>query len=153
LILDSKAEEETMAQSFDAEKFLQASADAIIAAGADGKIILWNPAATRLFGFAANEALGQSLDLIIPERFRARHWEGYKQVMATGSTKYGAQVLRVPAQHRDGKALSIAFTVSLLDAPDRKEKLIVAIVRDETARWSEERELRRRLTELERQAK
>jgi hypothetical protein len=73
--------------------------------------------------------------------------------MATGSTKYGAQVLRVPAQHRDGKALSIAFTVSLLDAPDRKEKLIVAIVRDETARWSEERELRRRLTELERQAK
>ena len=103
--------------------------------------------------FAANEALGQSLDLIIPERFRARHWEGYKQVMATGSTKYGAQVLRVPAQHRNGKALSIAFTVSLLDAPDRKEKLIVAIVRDETARWSEERELRRRLTELERQAK
>jgi PAS domain S-box-containing protein len=140
-------------KSVDSEAFLQAAADAVIAAGADGRIVFWNPAATRLFGFTAGEALGQSLDLIIPERFRARHWEGYRQVMATGRTKYGAEVLRVPAQRKDGKALSIAFTVSLLDAADGKGKLIAAIVRDETARWNEERELRRRLAELEQQTK
>lgn len=139
--------------SLDIEAFVQAAADAIIAAEADGKIIFWNPAATRLFGFTSEEALGRSLDLIIPERFRARHWEGYRQVMATGRTKYGADVLRVPAQRKDGKTLSIAFTVSLLDAPDGNGRLIAAIVRDETARWNEERELRRRLAELEQQAK
>ena len=142
-----------MNKSLDLEAFAQAAADAIIAAGADGKIIFWNPAATRMFGFTVDEALGQSLDLIIPERFRVRHWEGYRQVMATGKTKYGSEVLRVPAQHKEGKALSIAFTVSLLDGPDGTGRLITAIVRDETVRWNEERELRRRLAELEQQSK
>ena len=138
-----------MGPSLNLEDFVQAAADAIIAAAADGKIILWNPAATRLFGFTAEEALGQSLDLIIPERLRARHWEGYRQVMATGHTKYGSEVLRVPAQHKDGKTLSIAFTGSLLDAPNGAGRIISAIIRDETTRWNEERELRRRLAELE----
>jgi PAS domain S-box-containing protein len=142
-----------MNKSLNLEAFAQTAADAIIAAGADGKIIFWNPAATRMFGFTVDEALGQSLDLIIPERFRVRHWEGYRQVMATGKTKYGSEVLRVPAQHKDGKALSIAFTVSLFDEPDGTGRLITAIVRDETARWNEERELRRRLAELEQQSK
>jgi len=139
-----------MAESFDAVAFVQGAADAIIAAGADGRIISWNAAAARIFGFNAEEALGQSLDLIIPERFRARHGEGYRQVMATGHTKYASEVLRVPALHREGKALSIAFTVTLLDAPDGG-RVIAAIVRDETARWNEERELRKRLAELEKQ--
>ena len=142
-----------MSQSFDIETFVRAAADAIIAAGADGTIIFWNPAATRIFGFSADEALGQSLDLIIPERFRARHWDGYRQVMVTGETKYAADVLRVPAVHKDGRALSIAFTVSLMDAPDGNGRVIAAIVRDETQRWNEERELRRRLGEVEQQAK
>ena len=130
-----------------------AAADGIIAANAAGEIIFWNPAATRIFGFAATEAIGQSLDLIIPERFRARHWQGYRHVMATGETKYGAEVLRVPAQHKNGVALSIAFTVSLLDAPGDGGRIIAAIVRDETARWNEERDLKRRLAELEQHAK
>jgi len=142
-----------MTKLFDFEAFIDAAADAIIAAGMDGKIVFWNPAASRIFGFTAEEALGESLDLIIPERFRARHWEGYRQVMRTGKTKYQSDVLRVPALHRDGKALSIAFTVTLLDAPDGEGRLIAAIVRDETARWSEERALRQRLSELEQGAK
>ena len=141
-----------MSKIFDFEAFIDAAADAIIAAGRDGKIVFWNLAATRIFGFTPEEALGASLDLIIPERFRARHWEGYRQVMSTGKTKYQSEVLRVPALHRDGKALSIAFTVSLLDAPDGSGRLIAAIVRDETARWNEERELRKRLAELEKQS-
>jgi PAS domain S-box-containing protein len=136
----------------DLDAFAQGAADAIIAAGADGKIIFWNSAAARIFGFAADQALGQSLDLIIPERFRLRHWEGYREVMATGETKYRTEVLRVPAQRRDGKALSIAFTVTLLEAPDGG-RVIAAIVRDETARWQEERELRKRLAELEQRLK
>jgi PAS domain S-box-containing protein len=142
-----------MSKSLDSETFINAAADAIIAAGTDGKIVFWNPAAARIFGFTAEEALGESLDLIIPERFRARHWEGYRQVMSTGKTKYQADVLRVPARHRDGKTLSIAFSVTLLDAPEGKGRLIAAIVRDETARWNEERALRQRLSELEQQAK
>jgi len=134
---------------FDSEQFVRASGDAIIAAGADGSIVLWNPAAERVFGYSESEALGRSLDLIIPERFRQRHWDGYRQVMHTGHTKYGTDVLRVPAIHKDGRALSIAFTVSLLSAPGAGGRVIVAIVRDETSRWNEERELRRRLAELE----
>lgn len=139
--------------TLDLEAFVQSAADAIIAAAADGKIVFWNPAAARIFGFSAEEALGQSLDLIIPERFRARHWEGYRQVMASGQSKYQSDVLRVPALHRDGRALSIAFTVTLLDSQDGSGRVIAAIVRDETARWNEERELRRRLAELEERAK
>jgi PAS domain S-box-containing protein len=79
-----------MNQLFDLEAFAEAAADAIIAARADGAIVFWNPAAERIFGFSSAEALGQSLDLIIPERFRARHWDGYHRVMATGKTKYGS---------------------------------------------------------------
>ncbi len=135
----------------DFETFVRSAADAIIAAGADGRIVFWNSAAERIFGFSAEEALGQSLDLIIPERFRARHWDGYHRVMASGQSKYLSEVLRVPAVHRDGRALSIAFTVTLLDARDGSGRIIAATVRDETARWSEERELRRQLAELEKQ--
>ena len=141
-----------MKQALDLPAFVDAAADAIIAAGADGRIIFWNPAATRIFGFTETEALGQSLDLIIPERFRARHWEGYRQVMETGKTKYAVDVLRVPATAKDGRALSIAFTVTLLDASDRG-RIIAAIVRDESTRWNEERELKRRLAELEERVK
>lgn len=138
-----------MGSGLDLQAFAQAAGDAIIAAGADGQIIFWNPAAQRIFGFTADEALGQSLDLIIPERFRARHWEGYRQVMLTGKTKYQTEVLRVPARHKDGHGLSIAFTVALLETSAGNGRIVAAIVRDETARWNEERELRRRLAELE----
>ena len=141
-----------MDQSIDLESFIQAAGDAIIAVGKDGKIILWNPAAQRVFGFTAADAVGQSLDLIIPERFRERHWNGFHQVMLSGQTRYGADVLRVPALHKDGRALSIAFTVALVDSAN-DSRTIVAIVRDETQRWNEERELRRRLAEFENPAK
>jgi PAS domain S-box-containing protein len=138
-----------MSYPLDLPSLVQAAGDAIIAADTDGLIRLWNPAAERIFGFTAAEALGHSLDLIIPERWRHRHWEGYQRVMRTGQARCGAEVLRVPALHKDGRALSIAFTVALLRAGDGGIQAIAAIVRDETARWEEERTLRRRLTELE----
>lgn len=138
-----------MSSTVDLESFVQAAGDAIIAVKPDGTIILWNPAATRIFGFTEEEALGHSLDLIIPERFRERHWQGFRKVMLTRQTRYGTEVLRVPALHKSGRALSIAFTVALLFARDGQINGIAAIVRDETARWNEERALRRRLSELE----
>lgn len=133
----------------DCDALLLAAGDAIIAAAPDGRILLWNPAAERLFGYTEAEALGQPLDLIVPERFRARHWEGYRRVMRTGSTQYGSRVLRVPAERKDGQRISIAFTVALLFTPSREVKAIAAIVRDETERWQEERALRDRVAELE----
>jgi PAS domain S-box-containing protein len=131
------------------ESLVQRAGDAVIVADAAGRITLWNPAAERIFGFPAAEALGQSLDLIIPERFRARHWAGYAEVVRSGHTRYGTEVLRVPALRKDGQRISIAFTVALLPGPDGRVAGLAAIVRDETARWQEEQALRRRLAELE----
>jgi PAS domain S-box-containing protein len=123
--------------------------DGVVVCDAAGAIIVWNPAAQRIFGFTESEALGQSLDLIIPERQRQRHWDGYHQTMKTGETRYGNDVLRVPALHKEGKPLSIAFTVAMLHTPDGKVSAIIAIVRDETVRWTEERVMRTRLAQLE----
>lgn len=138
-----------MHRTVDLQSLVQSAGDAMIAADRDGTILLWNPAAERIFGFAAEEMLGRSLDPIIPERFRDRHWKGYQQVIRTGRTRYGSETLRVPALHKDGRSLSIAFTVGLLGPRDGQVEAIAAIVRDETTRWKEERELRRRLKELE----
>jgi PAS domain S-box-containing protein len=132
---------------------VQALGDAVIVADPDGRVQLWPPAAERIFGYTAGEAMGRSLDLIIPERFRARHWTGYQEVMRTGVTRYGADVLRVPAVRKDGEAISIAFTVALLRDRDGQVTGIAAVVRDETARWAEEQARRKRLAELERGAR
>jgi PAS domain S-box-containing protein len=135
--------------NIDLMQLIAGAGDAIVVSDAQGSITLWNPAAERVFGFSEAEALGQSLDLIIPVRQRQRHWDGYQKTMETGITKYGADVLRVPALHKDGRTLSIAFTVSMLSSADGKVTGIAAIVRDETSRFAAERELRKRLTELE----
>ena len=142
-----------MGDNLDLSSLVQAAGDGIIAADPDGIILLWNPAAKRIFGFRPEEALGHSLDLIIPERLRQRHWEGYQRVMQTGQTQYGHEVLRVPALHKNGRTISIAFTVALLRFGSGKIQAIAAFVREETARWEEERALRRRLSELEARSK
>ena len=128
---------------------ITALADAVVVADANGTICFWNAAAERTFGWNASEAVGASLDLIIPERQRERHWAGYRQVMATGDTKYGSDLLRVPALHADGERHSIAFTVTLLKGVDGAVTGIAAVVRDETARWNDEHDLRRRLRAAE----
>lgn len=137
----------------DFEKLVAAAGDAIVVADPQGKILLWNPAAERIFGFSEAEALGGSLDLIIPERLRQRHWDGYDKVMRSGTTRYGAEVLRVPALRKDGRPLSIAFTVALLKDAQGRVEAIAAIVRDDTARWNEERALRKSLAERQSRAR
>ncbi len=133
----------------DCAELVAASGDAIIASDGQGHIVLWNAAAQRIFGHSAAEALGQPLDIIIPQRLRQRHGEGYEKSMRTGETKYGTSLLRVPALHKDGRTLSIAFSVAMLFSAERKVSAIVAIIRDETERFNEERNLRKRLAELE----
>lgn len=136
-----------------AERIVQAAADAVIAADPSGKITFWNGAAERLFGYPAAEALGQSLDLIIPEPQRKRHWEGYHEVMRSGVTRYGTQLLRVPAVRKDGNRISVAFTVGLLQDGAGEVEWIFAILRDDTERFQTERALRKRVAELEERAR
>jgi len=128
---------------------VRAMGDGVVVADPQGRIAFWNAGAERIFGWSAAEAEGKTLDLIIPERQRDAHWTGYRQVMATGRTKYGTDLLRVPAVHRNGERISIAFTVALLTGDDGRVESIAAIIRDETERWTEERDLRRRLRDLE----
>ncbi|RTL64228.1 MAG: PAS domain S-box protein [Hyphomicrobiales bacterium] len=137
----------------DPAEIVAAAGDAIVVSDAEGRIVVWNAAATRIFGYAEAEALGQSLDIITPERHRKRHWEGYHKTVATGVTKYGADVLRVPAITKAGGTLSIAFTVALLRDADGKVSGVLAVMRDETKRFKEERDLKQRIAELEAQAR
>jgi PAS domain S-box-containing protein len=137
-----------MPNTIDLSQLVQVMGDALIVSDADGKIILWNPAAQRLFGYSEAEALGQNLDIITPERFRQRHWHGYHQSMKTGTTKYGTQTLRVPAVHKDGHTLSIAFTVAMLFDEHKAVAGVAAMIRDDTARFLEEKELKKQLQAL-----
>ncbi len=122
--------------------------DAVIFADREGVIRFWNAGAERLFGYAAGEALGQSLDNIIPEPHRKRHRGGYRSVMETGATKYGAEPLAVPGIRKDGSRVSLEFSIALL----RDGSAVTgaaAVLRDVTARWTKEKELRDRLKALE----
>lgn len=141
-----------MQSSVDLHQLVEVLGDAIVVCDAQGAITLWNPAAEYMFGYSETEALGQSLDLIIPERLRQRHWEGYHKTMATGQTRYGHDVLRVPAVNKAGDAMSISFTVALLTDAGGQVTGIASIIRNETAKFNEDRALRKRLAELEAQA-
>lgn len=125
---------------------LHTVSDAIVYADREGAIRFWNAGAERIFGFSEAEALGQSLDIIIPERLRQRHWDGYHQVMATGESRYGhGDLLSVPAIRKDGSRISVEFTiVSLHDEAGRMEG-VAAIMRDATARFEEMKALRARM--------
>ena len=95
-----------------AARLVRDGPDAVIYADAEGRIRLWNAAATRLFGYGESEALGASLDLIIPERLRARHWQGYGEVMRGRDSRYAeGALLAFPALHKDGRQLSVEFTI------------------------------------------
>ncbi len=122
---------------------------AIIFADRDGIIRLWNSGAEALFGYRAQEALGQTLDLIVPERQRDRHWEGYRRVMATSTTKYGRELLAVPAMTKDGRRISLEFSIALLHAPTGELLGAAAMMQDVTARWQQQKEMKARLAALE----
>ena len=138
-----------MKTTVDLSQLIDCIGDAVIVVDAHEKIVLWNAAATRIFGYSEEEALGHTLDLIVPERQRQRHNEGCRKSMETGTTRYGTSLLKVPAKHKDGHTLSIAFTVGMLFDEKHQVNGIVAVIRDETERFAEERTLKKRLAELE----
>ena len=130
-------------------RIVEHSQDAIIFADAEGVIRLWNAEAAAIFGYPEAEALGQSVNLIIPESLRARHEEGYRRVMAAGETKYGRELLAVPGLRKDGARLSLEFTIVLVRGQGGVLLGAAAIIRELTARWQRQQGLRRRLAALE----
>jgi PAS domain S-box-containing protein len=131
------------------EQILTLAPDAIMFADREGTIRLWNNGAERIFGYSAEQAIGQSLDLIIPEKLRERHWEGYHKTMATGETRYGTEMLAVPAMHQNGSRMSTEFSIVMLKDDDGKPIGVAAIMRDITERRNQEKELRDRFAGLE----
>jgi PAS domain S-box-containing protein len=127
-------------------RILEGSPDAIVMCDHTGTVRFWNAAAERVFGFCVAEALGVSLNLIIPERLRARHWAGWEEAMRTGVTRYGkGQLLAVPALHKDGRRISIEFSIQFIKDTDGQTKWVAAIIRDVTERYLREKALRAQL--------
>lgn len=126
--------------------------DAVVFADREGIIRLWNAGAERLFGYAAGEAVGKSLDIIIPEPIRKRHWDGYFRVIETGVTRYGTELLAVPGIRKDGTRVSLEFSVALL-RDGAAVGGVAAVLRDVTARWLKDKEARERLQALEARVK
>ena len=119
--------------------------DAVIYADAKGLIQFWNSGAERIFGFAQAEALGQSLDIIIPENLRRRHWDGFDKTMRTGESHYAAgAVLAVPSVRKDGARISVEFTIVPFHDEAGRMAGVAAIMRDETKRFEEMRALRKK---------
>lgn len=131
------------------EQFVNKASDAILISDKDGVIRFWNSGAEFLFGHTAAEAVGQSLDLIIPENLRSRHWEGYWRVMACGETKYKTGMLSSPGIRKDGSRVSLEFSMVLLRDEAGEIAGCASILRDVTERWQKEKELRARLTACE----
>lgn len=132
------------------EQIVNGSPLAVIFADVEGKVRLWNTGAEEMFGYTAEEACGQTLDMIIPERHRARHWEGWRQVMQTGVTKYARDVLAVPALRKNGERISIEFTVTLVRSDSGSVLGAAAMVQNVSARWERDKAQRARQAELER---
>ncbi len=134
-------------------QIVEKSAEAIVFAGPDGIIRIWNAGAEAIFGYGAGEAVGKSLDIIVPEKMRDRHWEGYFRVMKTGETKYGNDLLAVPGIRKDGSRVSLEFSVALIRDEGGSLLGISSVMRDVTARWQREKKTNERLAELEAMAK
>ena len=138
---------------FICRRIVESAPDAIVFSDQDGIIRLWNAGAEAMFGYGAQEAVGKSLDIIVPEKMRERHWEGYFRVMKTGSTKYGKDLLAVPGIRKDGSRVSLEFSVALIRDEDGVLMGVSAVLRDVTARWQKEKEMKERIAALEAQAK
>ena len=127
-----------------AERIVDQVADAVIYADRTGTILRWNRASTALFGHSAEEALGKSIDLIIPEHLRAAHWAGFDAAMAKGVMKLQGRPTVTRAVHKDGRRLYIEMTFAIVrGALDGEILGSVAMARDVTERVEKERAARR----------
>lgn len=128
--------------------------DAVIYADAQGRIQFWNSGAVRIFGFSEPEAIGRSLDIIIPENLRERHWAGFNETMRTAKSHYQAgALLAVPALRKDGSRISVEFTVVPFRHQAGGMLGIAAVMRDVTVRFEETKALRKQLAEAQKRLK
>ena len=127
------------------EQLVNNAPDAILIADREGLITFWNIGAELIFGYSPAEVVGKSLDLIIPENLRGRHWEGYNRVMITGESKYKTGLLSSPGIRKDRSRVSLEFSMVLLRNNSGEIEGCGAIMRDVTARWAKEKELREKL--------
>ena len=126
--------------------FLSEMPDGVLLADDQGVIRMWNAGCQRIFGFTAEEAIGQSLDIIIPENLRARHWEGYAQSMRTGQSRYGnGDLLAVPALRKDGTRISVEFSILPFRNAGGRIVGIGAVMRDVTKKFEEMKALKKAL--------
>ena len=132
-------------------QIVRESSDAVMFADQEGIIRLWNRGAERMFGYVETEALGQSLDLIIPENLRGRHWDGYYRVMESGESRYSTEMLSAPAQRKDGTRISTEFSMVMVKGKDGRVLGVAAVIRDVSGRWQREKELKERIRALEAQ--
>ena len=139
----------TQTQGWLCQKIVADSGDAIMFSDRQGLIRLWNSGAERMFGYTEAEVLGQSLDLIIPENLRGRHWDGYYRVMESGESRYSTEMLSAPALCKDGTRISTEFSMVMVKNDDGTVLGVAAVIRDVSARWLREKELKKRLSELE----
>jgi PAS domain S-box-containing protein len=128
---------------------IEQAPDAAIFADQRGVIREWNPAAERIFGYPRDEAVGVSLDLIVPERFREAHWRGYDRALSEGQTKYVGKSLPTRSVRKDGSTIYVELTFAVVH--DQMGSVIGALAhaRDITERWEGERQQRQRIRELE----
>jgi PAS domain S-box-containing protein len=131
------------------QRIISDSNDAIMFADRQGSILLWNRGAEKMFGYSESEVLGQSLDLIIPENLRGRHWDGYFRVMESGSSRYSTEMLSAPALRKDGSRISTEFSMVIVKGDDERVLGVAAVIRDVSARWQREKELKERIRVLE----
>jgi len=124
------------------------SRDAIIFADREGRIRLWNIGAEAMFGYRAAEVMGLDLGVLIPEKLRDRHNEGYRRVMASGVSRYATELLAVPGLKKDGSRISLEFTITLIKDDAGATLGAAALIRDVTARWQRDQELKKSLGEL-----
>ncbi len=135
------------------QRIVDQCATGVLYASRDGRVRLWNRGCEQIFGWSAAEAVGQSMDMIIPEKHRTRHWEGWDAVMKSGVTKYGREPLAVPALTKDGRRISIEFNILLLRDAAGQVEGAAAIIQDVTARWERDTALKQKLAALEAQIK
>ncbi len=131
-----------------ADDLIRAMPEALIFSDLRGFIVRWNHGAEEVFGFSTAEALGQSLDLIIPERMRQAHWEGYHKALARGDVLPGRTSMITRSLHKSGESIYVDMSFAVVKDPQGRVIGSLAVARDASKRFAEEKNLRRQLTEL-----
>jgi PAS domain S-box-containing protein len=123
--------------------------EAVIFADRDGRIRLWNLGAETMFGHSADEAIGASLDIIVPERFRSAHWSGFHKAIESGHTRHGGEVRTTRALHKDGRKLYVELSFGLITTPAGEVAGSLAIGRPGNERYAKDAGMQARIAALE----